>query len=146
MVMPSSQLVVSDTEIRLYYSAWDGPHGTSIGDTSTSYRTWRRDGFVSMDAGATPGTVVTKPIVLPGGELRVNVVGTDTRGYLKAEILENGVAIRGYRAADMTKSTREGAIQQTLHWSGGSLNALAGRTVQIKFTLRSSKFYSYWVK
>ena len=43
------------------------------GESSIGVATLRRDGFVSLDAGDTPGVFVTKPFVWPvGGQFSLN--------------------------------------------------------------------------
>ena len=89
--------VVGDT-IYLHYSMVNGPHRSTKYPTVTrkfppaiGLATLRRDGFVSLDAGADAGTLVTRPFTLPQGDLnlntdaangRIDVEIVDTEGHL----------------------------------------------------------------
>lgn len=97
----------------------------------------RRDGFLSLDAGETPGTIVTRRFLLPAGRWFANV---DARGgECRIEVVdENGKAIAKAKSLDMD------AARQPLVWESGDLAALAGRRVALRFTLRNARLYSYW--
>ena len=55
-----------------YYSAYDGPHGTSERDGQIGLAKLRKEGFISMRGPAGGGVLVTRPIRWPGGDLVVN--------------------------------------------------------------------------
>ena len=97
----------------------------------------RRDGFISLDAGDMPGSVVTRRFTLPAGRLFVNV---DSRGgEFRAELeSEDGKPLARSRlvAADVSR--------QPLEWEAGDPAAFAGRRVALRFTLRNARIYSFW--
>jgi hypothetical protein len=97
----------------------------------------RLDGFVSLDAGSATGSILTKPLILGGQSLRVNVEAPD--GELRAEILDSrsGKAIHGYSLAQSVP-VRGDHLDAELKWSSAKLGALAGRTVQLHFSLRQA--------
>ncbi len=115
----------------------------------------RQDGFVSLDAGPVEGTLTTKPMVWPGGDLLVNVdcntvAGPTDRGigYARVEVLgPRGGSVAGYRARDcvtLTDDYKRGDPNQPVRWRGDrSLNALSGRHVRLRFYLRHARLYAF---
>ena len=59
--------------------------GSGLDATYTGLATLRRDGFASMDADATPGTLTTRPLRFSGRRLFVNLDAP--RGTLRVEVL-----------------------------------------------------------
>ena len=115
----------------------------------------RQDGFVSLDAGPVEGTLTTKPMVWPGGDLLVNVdcntvAGPTDRGtgYARVEVLgPRGGTVAGYRVRDcvtLTDDYKRGDPNQTVRWRGErSLHALLGRQVRLRFYLRQARLYAF---
>jgi hypothetical protein len=128
--------VVGDT-LYFYYSGCrgnpDGPPSwqNMYDPNAIGLCTLRRDGFASLDAGASPGTVTTRPLIFTGSHLFVNA----SAASLTTEILD-GVA--------EPASLRADPIDSTCHRLG-DVSAFAGRPVRFRFTLRRGSFYSFWV-
>jgi hypothetical protein len=155
----SSNALVTDKKITMYYGAFNAGHGgqdatvpdpdTYVGQTGMA--TWRRDGFVSLTNASTPGTgepgeVTTKPVVFHGSALKVNAV-VHSRGSLTVEVLDaaDGKPVPGYTAGDALPLKGD-QYQATVRWKAGrSLSALSGRQVQFRFHLTGTDLYSYWV-
>ena len=120
----------------------------------------RRDGFVSLDAGADPGEVVTRTLWCRGGNLVVNADASDPsvwrrewnrwkkhpggQGEVRVELLdENGSVLPGFEAA-RCEPLRSDALAQTMSWEGQpDLNSLKDRKIQVRFLLRNAKLYSF---
>ena len=99
----------------------------------------RRDGFVSLDAGQTEGTVITKAFTVPGKKLLVNVDAL--HGEMQVEVLDKDekiVARSGPLTGDLPR--------EPVKWIEGDIAPLKGQTVSLRFTLRNAKFYSYWLE
>src|SRR2546426_11227408 len=62
------------------------PGSNKAGTCATGLATLRRDGFASMDAGETGGTLTTRPVRFSGKHLFVNV--DNAKGELRVEILD----------------------------------------------------------
>ena len=99
----------------------------------------RRDGFVSLDAGEEPGTLLTKPFVLAGTTLHVNV---DARaGELGVTVLgEDGqtVAVAEPVMGDQPRAA--------LRWKSGDLDSVKDTTVSLRLSLRNARLYSFWAE
>ena len=97
----------------------------------------RRDGFISLDAGDTQGTIVTKPSKVPDGKLLVNVDAFE--GELRIEAMDTDGQVLVASAA-MKGDLLRGEVK----WRKGSMADLGGKVVSLRFTLRNGQFYSYW--
>lgn len=145
-----SEPVVRDDELWFYYtgiqqyafigSGNDPAYDDYVPDAGAiCLAVLRRDGFMSLDAGDDGGEVITKPFVLSGGDLSVNVA-IGKNGRLDTTVLDDtGSVVAG--AEPLTRGQRRG----TLNWQSGSLTALRDKTVSLRFTLRNASLYSYWV-
>ncbi len=135
-------MVVGD-ELWFYFSGRSERKPES-GIASTGLAKLRRDGFYSMDASSTEGTLTTRPIQFSGDRLFVNV--NNPQGELRVEILDsNGDPIGPYTKANSIPVS----IDKTLHeiqWNGAAdLSSLAGQAVQFRFHLTDGELYSFWV-
>jgi len=104
----------------------------------------RMDGFVSLKGGIEWGSVLTKPLMVEGDELRVNV--DSWRGRLRAEILDasDGQPIRGYTREDSIAAVID-SIDEPLRWRDrADVGELRGRTVRIRFSLWQAELYGFW--
>lgn len=105
----------------------------------------RLDGFVSLDAGETEGYVVTKPLMLGGKSLHVNLSAPD--GDLRVEVLdaEGRKTLAGYSLKDSVPAKGDG-LDMELKWkTQPNLSALAGKSVRLRFALRKASLYAFWV-
>ena len=103
----------------------------------------RRDGFVSLDGGESGGTVLTKPLVLAGSALFLNLDAS--RGVARVEVLDEGgqpvAAFSDDQAGELTGND----TRMPVEWrSGVDLSALAGQTVRLRIHLRQAKLYAFW--
>ena len=106
----------------------------------------RLDGFVSLDAGEKEGVVLTKPMVIEGKTLHVNLDAP--QGEVQAEILEEDgkEALAGFSLEESIPA-RGDSLDAELKWSSQKdLSSLAGKIVRIRFALRRASLYAFWVK
>src|SRR5262249_14211526 len=110
----------------------------------TSLAILRRDGFVSMDAGKTAGTLTTRPCLFRGRHCFVNIDAP--KGELRVEILDrDGTAIPPFTRANCT-AIHAVRTAQRVQWKGAAdLAKVAGQTVKLRFHLTNGKLYSFWV-
>ena len=94
---------------------------------------------MSLDAGENEGTLLTRPFVLPAGELHVNAAMKD--GSLRVAVCgEKGVPIKGF---DESSEIRADKTAIHVRWLD-KLERLRGQTVRLRFTLERGKLYSFW--
>lgn len=142
-------LVVGD-ELWFYYSARDKRKpfddiSTYPGLTKfyTGLATLRRDGFYSMDAGLSQGTLTTRVLKFSGSRMFVNV--NNLNGTLLVEALdENNNVIPGFEASNFIP-VHDNKTSLEVSWNGQSVGTLANRNVKFKFYLTNGSLYSFWV-
>jgi hypothetical protein len=106
----------------------------------------RVDGFASLHAGYSGGTVTTRPLTFAGKELHLNF-STGAAGHVAVELQdEAGVPLPGFTEADCLSQTYDD-IDRVIRWKAGSdVSAHAGRPVRLKFHLRDADVYSMWFR
>ena len=104
----------------------------------------RLDGFVSLDAGTTTGTVMSKPLAFGGRSLTLNVAA---KGAVRVALLdESGKPLPGYRLEDCDP-VRSDSVRQIVTWKGKpDVGALAGKTVRLQFEMTDAKLYAFQFK
>jgi hypothetical protein len=142
-IMDTANLpVIVDDEVWMYYTALTTTHGGQLPAKrpSIGLARWRLDGFVSRDTPETGGEILTTPLVLPNGQLTVNVDAPS--GRLRVEILgHDGRPIPGY------------SLEESIPFTGDSTSAVmrwrerpmvpAGVPVRLRFVSEQASFYSY---
>ncbi|MBM4005035.1 MAG: hypothetical protein FJ295_17400 [Planctomycetes bacterium] len=161
MQMFATTPIVRDDELWIYYSAlkWrDDPYAFNSdrsrrdpkslsaeeradqaeGMGAICLATLRRDGFVSLDAAETPGTITTKPFPWPGGRLMANVATRDL-GELRVDVVnaeDTVIATSHPLKGDQPRGE--------FRWKQEPPESLRGQPVSLRFTLRESSFYAWW--
>ena len=107
----------------------------------TGLATLRLDGFVSLEAGAAEGMLMTKAILLNGTDLRINADASS--GYVRAEILDvNGQPIQGF-TKETARPITEDQLWARASWAGKpNVSDLRGRQIKLRFFLRNADLYS----
>ena len=105
----------------------------------------RRDGFVSLNAGDKPGTVVTRPLTFHPGKLHVNAE-IAPGGYLKVEVRNAaGKVVEPYDLAGCKPVTGD-VLRAPVRWAGRSrLRRHTGQSLRLAFQLKNAKLYSFWI-
>ena len=140
-----SPLVIGD-EIRIYYTGMSGRHWhlyhKDTREAGIGLATLRLDGFVSVNAGESGGTLTTKPLVFLGDTLEVNANAAG--GSLTVEALDaDGKPIAGFSAADCTPITTDN-VRHTLSWKGeADCHLLQARPIKLRFHMKNAKLYSF---
>lgn len=136
--------LVCGDQLYFYVSGRKGAPGSpASGVCSTGLAVLRRDGFASMDADATGGTLTTRPVVFQGSHLFVNAA---VAGELRVAVLdEQGAVLPGYEA-EQCMSLQGDTVTGHIRWNGvENLASLAGRPVRFRFQLRDGQLYAFWV-
>jgi hypothetical protein len=153
-ILPPSAPVVKDDELWFYYTGlkyranfrYVGiyPNGDTVPIPgrdrdvgAVCLAVLRRDGFISLDAGEEPGTLLTKPLVLGETTMRVNVDASG--GELNVRVLDGvgqTIAVSEPVIGDQPRAM--------LRWKSGDLASVKGKTVGLRFALRKARLYSFW--
>lgn len=118
------------------------PSEDSGGSTGVAFL--RRDGFASMDAGDTPGTLTTRPVRFEGKHLFVNA--DCPNGRLRVEVLDrNGDVIAPFTLKNSIPVSTDRTRIPITWGTDADLSALADRPVRFRFHLEHGRLYSFWV-
>jgi len=111
---------------------------------STGVAFLRRDGFASMDADATGGELLTRPLTFSGKHLFVNA--NTAEGELRAEVLDEAGNPLAPFTVDNCQPLSTDSTLAPIRWEGeDGLTALAGKPVRIGFQLTNGSLYAFWV-
>ena len=144
MIFTAKEPVVVGDELWFYYGAYDGEHGVAARTGTICLAKLRQDGYVSLDADESGGTVLTKPFVCAGEQLSINA---DARGgEVAVAVLDaQGREHAGYRKVECALVDSD-AVRQRVTWrERQTLAALQGQPIRLKFYLRSASLYSFTV-
>ncbi|PYV13593.1 MAG: hypothetical protein DMG07_13970, partial [Acidobacteria bacterium] len=148
-LLAADRPIVTDRELWFHYSGlkWrsrpaDRTAPDPGGEGAICLAKLRRDGFVALTAGDTPGNVVTKRIVAAGASLHVNVDAPG--GVLRAEMLDaDRHPIPGFSLEESIPVTADN-LNAGLRWRNASVASLAGKAVRVRFELRNASLYAFW--
>jgi hypothetical protein len=134
-------------DLRIYRVRSLVPQPATARDFGTEAFALRRDGFAALEAGASPGRIVTRPLTLGGGAALYVNAEIDPAGSVTASVLgPDGREIGGFEESRCVP-LRAGGLASRLDWSGaGTTAALAGRPVQVAFRLTQARLYSFWIE
>ena len=106
----------------------------------------RRDGFVSLDAGAESGTVITRPLKFSGRTLYVNA-HIHPQGSLSVAVLtRHRKPISAYATSECIP-LRQGSTRARIHWkSTDQVQLNQGQHVRLQFQLRHAELYAFWIE
>jgi len=139
VVETKSDLEGAPNELSLYAgeSYWTGK-----GSALRRY-TLRIDGFVSVQAPASGGELLTQPIKFSGQKLSLNFA-TSAAGRVRIEIQDlAGNPMPGYALAE-AEALFGDTVDRPVQWRHGSdVSSLAGKAVRLRFVLEDAQVYSY---
>jgi hypothetical protein len=99
---------------------------------------WRKNRFVGLGAGSTPGGFLTPVFYPQGPDIRVDA---DVRGWLRAELCDAwGQKIQGYHLEDSLEFTGD-STSHTLRWRGHDTAAFRHDPVRLRFEFADADLY-----
>lgn len=106
----------------------------------------RRDGFTSLNAGQTPGRLITRPLTFKDKSLFVNADVADD-GWVKAAVLSiDSEPVQSYTLDDsiaLAKDTTKGKM----NWKSKKEIIQPGDGhIRLVFQLKNAKLYSFWIE
>ena len=125
-----------------FYCSGRTMHPSDIG--STGLATLRRDGFASLDADATGGTLTTRPLKFSGRHLFVNLAAP--AGELRVEALDaTGKTIAPFTAENCLPLTADKTLLEVKWRTAPDLAPLTTQPVRLRFHLRNGSLFSFWI-
>ena len=106
--------------------------------------TIRLDGFVSVQAPASGGELVTRPLVFSGGELTLNF-SASAAGSVRVEILqdEEDLPLKGYTLDDCREVLGDDLERRVVWGENSDVSHLAGIPVRLRFQMRDADLYAF---
>ena len=179
MVRTAQQIITRGDQLYIYYGMVNGPHAGALfpGEEIERKRPnaigltqLRRDGFVSLDAKEKRGFFLTKPVMLDGRSLHLNVkvaAGGEARVVLcnpwasledfqatsEDDITEYGQpGHNDYNHDDDGRVLKDQASEPIagdhtdviVKWPDTSLKQFAGKVAVLRIELSKAKIYSFW--
>ncbi len=143
-IKPPAEIVTHNDEHWIFYGGMDERHYSRGRHLKIGLAKLRLDGFVCLRAEDKLGTVVTKPFVLDGGRLEVNVDCGKT-GRIQVEMLDaSGKAIPGFSGKNAGEYSAVDDVRFTPAWKNREdLSTLDDKVVRIRFRLQNAKLYSF---
>ena len=143
-VSPAKEPVRVGDELWFYYGSSDANHYDGNRSGSICLAKLRLDGFVSVDAGAPGGSLLTKPFRCYGGELVINAAARG--GAVSVAVLdEGGTLVDGFGVVDCALFDGD-SVRHRMTWRHATnLDALEGSPIRLKFYMRSARLYSFSV-
>lgn len=134
-------------ELWLYYTEANGAHPVRPFEKAVSQiraAVWRRDGFVSLDAGDS-GCFTTRPLLFDGKSLVINA-RCAAGGNLRLAILGgDGQPLPGLDLNDC-EPIRGDQVRGTVRWGSRSdLSQLQGQTIRLRVKMSNCSLYSFRV-
>ena len=107
--------------------------------------TIRKDGFVSVRAGAELGELVTKPLIFTGNKLTVNYnAQLGEAGKIRIEVLDGKKQPISSFALKDCNPLSDDDIDAVVTWKGGEdLSNLAGKPIHLRFVLNQADLFSF---
>lgn len=102
----------------------------------------RRDGFVSVGAGAAGGLLITRPVILASAGLHLNAAAKG--GEIRVRLTDlQGQMLEGMESDPVGEDDTDLPVS----WPAGrSLAPYRGRPVRLEFRLRNARLYSMWTQ
>ena len=103
----------------------------------------RLDGFVSLNAPYSGGTVTTLPLTFTGDRLTLNFA-TSAAGSLRVALLDvAGTPLPGFDLADCDELFGD-TVDRTVTWrDSADLSVFAGKPIRLRFELKDADLYSF---
>ncbi|MFO1094534.1 MAG: hypothetical protein U0992_14705 [Planctomycetaceae bacterium] len=153
MIFPVTNIVTHQDQHWIYYGGNNERHGCAEKDIwfgrqgSIGLAKLRLDGFLGWEAGESSGTLTTRPFVLVGPHLELNVSSANG-GSVRVEMLDaEGRAIPKYAGANAVSAAGIDDVRYRPNWKDqADLASLVGRTVRLHVTLKNARLYAIQVR
>lgn len=124
------------------FTFYSNEHYYQTGGTRIRRYTLRQDGFVSVQASAAGGEMITWPIIFAGRYLTLNAA-TSAGGEIRVEIQRlNGQPVAGFSLEDSIPFYGDRVDAVTRWQQGQEISALAGQALRLRFVLHDADLYA----
>lgn len=145
IVIPSPSVITRGDEHWIYYCGMN----ERIFNFTRRERSWiglaklPLDRFIGQEAGPKPGTILTRPFLLEGDRLELNV---DARGgQVQIEVLDaSGQPLAGFSGDDAETYQNVDKLRLSPRWSQ-PLSRLKGQEVRLEFRLQDATLYAFQI-
>jgi len=141
MVFTADRVLERGDEWWLYYSGHNGYHDAQDRQAAIGLARFRKEGFVSLRAGAEESYVVTRPIRWPGGQLAINAQAED--GLVQVRVTDQRRnTIEGF---DHTacEPFRGDNVRHPVSWRGADIADLEGHFIRLEFRFRNADLFAF---
>ncbi len=133
MIFASPGWVEVGDEWWIYYSGWDGPHGTTERTGGIGLATIRKEGFVSLRSPAGGGVICTRKIRWAGGHLLVNADADE--GELRVRISDaKRKVLAGFDYEDCVPFSGD-SVRHRVAWKNGDISDHKGKVIRLEFLM-----------
>lgn len=144
MVIPASSIVTHANRHWIYYCGWNERHGNPQNqrerDSAIGVATMRLEGFRSLHAGAQEGLMKTRPFLVDGSQMLLNL--SAKKGKVEAELLDvQGAPIPGFSGRQSVVLQGVDEVRAPVVWRT-PLNELNGRPVVLRLRMKNSDVYA----
>lgn len=152
MIFPATNIITRNDRHWIYYGGNNERHGAAEKDIwfarqgSIGLAHLRLDGFVALAAGDEAGALTTRPFVLEGPHLELNVAAQDG-GTVRVELLDAaGRPIPEFSGKHAVMAENVDSVRFRPNWSPhDDLKPLVGRTVRLRVSLRDARLFAFQV-
>jgi hypothetical protein len=142
MILASPLWVDKGNEWWIYYSGWDGPHGSRERNAAIGLATMPKERFVSLhgprDGG---GVVVTRLMRWPGGNLVVNADAS--MGVMRVRVSDvDRKPLPGFDYHDCLDFTGD-SVAKKIQWENQSMTQLVEEEIRFEFFLENAHLYAF---
>lgn len=138
---PNHPLVEGDT-IKLFYGGFDETHGAGKARACIGLATLRKDGFASLHAGESEGTVETSLLDGTAGALSVNYAVRDGGGVRVEVLARNGLTVPGYGLDDCVPLNGD-SVSERVQWKGLDTLPQTSAPIRLRFVMTKADLYSF---
>ena len=144
MVIPASSIVTHANRHWTKYCGWNERHGNPQNqrerDSAIGVATMRLEGFRSLHAGAQEGLMKTRPFLVDGSQMLLNL--SAKKGKVEAELLDvQGAPIPGFSGRQSVVLQGVDEVRAPVVWRT-PLNELNGRPVVLRLRMKNSDVYA----
>ena len=141
MIFASPSWVEVGDEWWIYYSGWDGPHGTPERTGAIGMAKIRKEGLVSIRGPKNGGVVCTRTLRWPGGRLLINADAGD--GELQVRVSdEHRKPLDGFDYKDCRPFSGD-AVSHEVTWKNASIDSLKGQVIRLEFFLKGADLFTF---